>query len=148
MEKLRAIQETNKIINERIDRIKQSFSEDRISLFDGDLFCDTVHEGHNNETSYSICRFETGQKSENINEVEFKRIVCLKGKIIIFIPLFNEEIIMTSPNSILIPPNTKYSIEVMENCELMGIYKPKKRVEDKNLIEERIYTKETKINYE
>lgn len=144
MEKIRAIQETNKIINDRIDRIKKTLTEEQVSFFDSDLNSEKIYEGQNDETSYTICKISVGEKTGNIKEKEFKRIICLKGEIKIYIPLFDEEVFMSSPNSILIPPNTIYSIEVVNDCELMGIYKPRKKQERKNLIKESIYTKETK----
>jgi hypothetical protein len=84
---------------------------------------------------------EGGQKSKPFIENEFQRIVCIAGKIKIVLPEYEEEVILTSPNTMLIPPNTKYLIESITNSEIIVVFKPRKEVNEKILVEETIYNK-------
>lgn len=145
MTKFDALKNTNKIINERIETLKSDFTEpSNVSIFNSDLLHEVLYEGYNNETSYTICKILKGAKTERLIEKEFKRIICLSGRIKIYIPTFNEETVMSSQNGLLIPPNTEYCVEVLEDCEVMGVYKPRKEKFDPKIINKTIYTKENK----
>jgi hypothetical protein len=140
MTKLDALKNTNKLIHERIDEMTRDYEAEELhSIFDSNLIHEILYEGRNEETSFVICRLEKGQRTEILVEEEFKRIICLKGKLKIYIQMFDEVVSMSSPNGILIPPNTEYSIEVTEDCELIGVYKPQKPNIREKIINKGIY---------
>jgi len=144
MTKLDALKKTSKLLDDRIDELTRNYNSETNSIFKSELVHEVLYEGYNAETSFTICKIDKGQKTELLVEKEFKRIVCLKGKLKIYMPMFDEVVLMSSPNGILIPPNTEYCIEVIENSEVMGVYKPKKTDIKEKIINKSIYTKEIK----
>lgn len=89
---------------------------------------DVVNRHSNDETSCLMLKLKGGQKTPILIEDEFKRIICLKGIVRINIPSYeeSEEIILESINTILIPPKTEYILEIIKDCEIVTVYKPKK----------------------
>ena len=95
MTKLDALKKTNKIIDERINEMTNDYNVENNLIFDSGLVHEVLYEGHNSETSFTICRLDKGQKTELLVEKEFKRIICLMGKLKIYMPMFDEVISMS-----------------------------------------------------
>ena len=145
MGKLEALEITNRKINKRISIIEHNiydFEKTNKIINTKSLYKTTIYDNNDNgETSFTIFRANKGQKTDIFFENEFNRLICIKGKIRIFMPEFNEEIIMTSLNTILIPPQTKYIIEILEDTELIDILKPQKIAFNVKNIKKTIYNK-------
>lgn len=106
------------------------------------------HHRENNTTSTNIFKIKKGMISKILNDDVFNRIICIKGKIKIYLISFNEEIIITAPNTQLILPKTNYKIEVLEDSEIISVYKTPKKGERFEIKEhETIYNKNI-TNYE
>lgn len=146
--KLAELKNTNNLLQNRIRSIlaktynSKSFNNNNGYDPEVNFHLDT------DSTSTNILKLKSGMISGIISDEYFNRIVCLSGKIKInFIP-YKEEKIITPLNTQLIIPDTKYFIEVLEDSEIISIYKPAKRgVPFKIMEQETIYNKKT-INHE
>lgn len=75
----------------------------------------------NNETL--VRKFQYSKKfNKKTSEKCFTRIVSLSGVIKIMMNVFEEELIVSPLNTILIPPDTVYEINVIKDAELLFIY--------------------------
>lgn len=100
------------------------------------------HHRENDTTSTNIFKLKKGMKSKILCEDVFNRIICIKGKIKIHFVPFKDEVIITSPNTQLIIPETRYIIEVLEDCEIISVYKSIEKGEKFEIKEqETIYNK-------
>ena len=124
MDKLSALKKTKNLLLRRMENIQESIIYN--SIDNNDLIINMIYQSNNEETSFNYFKIKKNQKSKILIQEEFKRIICLKGKLKIYIPSFNEDYILVSPNTQLIPPNTHYIIESLEDCEIISIFKPVK----------------------
>ena len=134
-DKLYALKEANTIISRKIRSL--DFSLNGARGFKSEL----LYDSYNSETSLNVYFIRAGQKSELFMENEFQRIVCIKGEIKISLPKQNEEMVLSSPNTMLIPPLTEYSVESIQDSEVIVIFKPQKKQEEEILVTETIYNK-------
>ena len=133
--KIDLLKKTNHMISNKINDLVSKVSEyENVSFFNSKILYDNIYENSNKETSYLICNIKKGQKTNNLIENDFKKIICLEGKIVISIPSFNEKTTLNSLNSIFIPPDTEYSINIIEDSQIIGILKSKKEKELYNSI--------------
>jgi hypothetical protein len=135
-DKLTALKEANTIISRKIKTLDVCLNGSN------DIKVEELFQSSNTETSINIYSIKGGQKSKIYVENEFQRIICVGGKIKIVLPKHNEDIILTSPNTVLIPPLTEYKIESIENSEIIVIFKPKKGEEEKIMVANTIYNKQ------
>ena len=121
--KLSELKKTNNMIHNRIrDILNHGFQSIDIGE-EHNYYPELKYHSENKCTSTNILSLKRGMISKTLSEDIFTRIICIKGSIKIqFIP-FREEIIVNSPNTILIIPNTKYKIEVLEESEIINVYK-------------------------
>ena len=124
MEKIFALKQTNHLLNEKIKSLR--FSIKRDNNYNAEL----KYLTNNSETSTCIYEIKGGQKSKTFIEDEFQRIVCLGGSIRITLNDFDEQMILSSSNTMLIPPNTKFDIESITDSEVIIVFKPKKKIFD------------------
>lgn len=130
MEKIRALKEANVLLSQKIKSLTEAT----------EYKSNVLYHSSNNETSISIYSIVGGQKSNLFIENEFQRIICIAGEIkITLFNGYNEDITLTSSNTILIPPNTKYTVETKKNSEVIVVYKPKKEIKEKVLVKQTIY---------
>jgi tellurite resistance-related uncharacterized protein len=127
MDKISALKITKEKLNDKIKSFETLIYSEKQSdklFFDEEI----IHRCSNDESSAIMLRIKAGQKTSQLVEEEFKRIVVLKGKIKIHIPSYknDEDFILNSPNTLLIPPKTVYSMEIIEDTEIINVYKPKK----------------------
>lgn len=126
MGKLEAIRYTNQLLVNRIKAISEALypPTNESENFSAEIKYQTSNE----ETVTNLIKLKAGMKSKMLVEGEFKRLVCIKGVIKIhYIYPFNEDRILTSPNTQLIVPETSYIIECIEDAELLTVHKPKKK---------------------
>jgi len=137
MGKLSVLKETNNLISRKLKSL--DFSLNGQTKYNTELMYQTA----NSETSLNVFYIEGGQKSEPFIENEFQRIVCLEGEIIITLlgSSYDEKIKLNSSNTILIPPQTKYVVESLEDSQVAVVFKPRKEVKEKILTEHTIYNK-------
>jgi len=125
--KISALKDTNLKIENAIKGYKTLlYSESRLEM--ANVEEDIINRHSNEETSCLMLKLKGGQKTPILIEDEFKRIICLKGIVRIIIPSYeeSEDIILESINTILIPPKTEYFLEIIKDCEIITVYKPKK----------------------
>lgn len=135
MDKISALKETKEKLTDKIKSFGTLFYSE-IQSNKSFLNQDIIYRNSNEESSTIILKINSGEKIKNLIEDEFKRVVCLKGVIKIIIPSYknDEEFILKSPNTLLIPPKTIYNMEVLEDCEIINIYKPKKEFFEKLIV--------------
>jgi hypothetical protein len=141
-DKLKALKEANTIISRKLKSLDYSLND--ASTYESE----TLFQSSNSETSLNVLSIVGGQKSNVFVEKEFQRIVCLEGEVLIHLigATYNEKIKMSSSNTVLIPPQTKYMIETLKDSEIIVVFKPKKEEKEKILVGNTIYTK--KEDYE
>lgn len=127
MDKISALKRTKERLNDKIKSFEnQMYSEVQTNktFFDEEI----VHSCSNEESSAVMIKIRGGQKTGELVEEEFKRIICMKGLLKINIPSYksDEEFILRSLNTLLIPPKTVYNMEIIEDSDIINIYKPKK----------------------
>ena len=122
--KLSELRKTNNILQNRIRSIvNHGYHSNNDDVHENKFYIDIKYHKENEETSTNIFNLKKGMKSKILSDDVFNRIVCIKGSVKIhFIP-FKEEVIVRTPNSQLILPNTRYIIEALEDTELISIYK-------------------------
>ena len=136
MDKLNELKRVNAVISRQLKSLDTSLHGD--NRYKSEL----IYNSYNEETSIEIYSIKGNQKSETFIENEFQRIICTKGEVKINLYNgFNEEIILSSSNTILIPPKTKFSVECLKDAELIVVFKPRKDIEEKVLINNSIYSK-------
>ena len=135
-DKLYALKEANTIISRKIRSM--DFSLNGTNHFKSEL----MYQSSNAETSLNIYSIKGGQKSESFIENEFQRMVCIKGEIKITLPKHDEEVMLTSSNTMLIPPQTEYTVETIKDSDIIVVYKPRKGQEEKIMVLETIYNKQ------
>jgi hypothetical protein len=136
-DKLTALKDANIIIGRKLKSL--NFSLNGTNKYKPEL----TYQTSNSETSVNIFSIKGGQKSETFIENEFQRIICIEGKIAIFLigSTYNEKIILSSSNTLLIPPQTEYHVESLEDSEVIVVFKPRKEEKEKILVGETIYNK-------
>lgn len=141
MDKLSELRKTNNHIQHRIREIT-NHSCGRTIEEENNYYVDIKYHRENDTTSTNIFRLKKGMKSSTIMNIEFHRLISIKGSVKIhFIP-YSESVIITTPNTQLILPNTKYIIEALEDCEIISVYKLQKNGEKFKIKElETIYNK-------
>ncbi|MFW5795050.1 MAG: hypothetical protein ACOCV1_06160 [Bacillota bacterium] len=128
-----------KSVNDKINKLLYLKGNKTVNNY---LNSNQIYECVNNETHCEILNVKKLQKTELIEDDTFKRIVCLKGKISVYIPKYNENIILTSPNTLLIPPKTKHTIESLYDSQLIFIYRTDDQIASESLAENKtIYNK-------
>jgi len=145
MDKISELKKTNNFIQHRIKEITNN-SCLTTNNESNDYLVDVKYHGENDTTSTNIFKLKKGMKSNIITNDVFNRIVCTKGSIKIKYIRFKDDVIITTPNTQLILPNSRYIIEALEDCELISIYISKKTA--KNFIikqQETIYNKKIKV---
>ncbi len=135
-DKLYALKEANTIISRKIRSM--DFSLNGTNHFKSEL----MYQSSNAETSLNIYSIKGGQKSESFIENEFQRMVCIKGEIKITLPKHDEEVMLTSSNTMLIPPQTEYTVETIKDSDIIVVFKPRKGQEEKIMVLETIYNKQ------
>lgn len=148
--KISELKKTNNIIQNKIRNIVNHgyHSNGNISENETQFYIDVKYHRDNDETSTNIFKLKKGMKSKILSDDVFNRIICIKGSIKIHFTPYKEEVVVSTPNSQLILPNTKYIIEALEDSELISIYKTAKEGERFAINEnETIYNKNTS-NYE
>jgi hypothetical protein len=144
MDKISELKKTNNFIQHRIREIMNhscaTINEEK------NYYVDIKYHRENDSTSTNIFKLKKGMKSNIITNDEFNRIICTKGSIKIhFIP-FRENVVVTTPNTQLILPNSRYIIEALEDCELISVFKTIKNTKKITIKEqETIYNKLIKI---
>lgn len=126
MDKLTAIRQTNSLLLNRIKSITEALypPTNESENFSAEIRFQTSNE----ETSTNLIKLKAGMRSKVIVDNEFKRLICIKGVIKIqYVLPYDEERLLTSPNTQLIVPETSYIIECVEDAELITIHKPKKK---------------------
>lgn len=146
--KLRELKKTNNMIQTRIRTIiNHGYSSNDIE-HSYNFYPDIKNHFENCSTSTNIISLKKGMVSKILSDEEFNRIVCISGKIkIIFINL-KEEIVLTPPNTQLIIPETKYVMQVLEDSEIISIYKPVKKGENYKIKEQETIYNKIKVNHE
>lgn len=83
----------------------------------------TVDDYNYNFTTNKIIFNHSLQKGKTYTKYSknFTRIICVNGKINIFIEIFNENIEILPINTILIPPNTVYHINAIYDSNIQEI---------------------------
>ena len=140
--KLMELRKTNNVIQSRIREIIQYgyTSNDDEKVYD--FYPEVKHHRENSSTSTNIIRLKKGMISGVLSDNEFNRITCISGKIKIHFVNLKEDRILTPPNTQLIIPETKYIIQVLEDSEIISIYKPVRKGENYKIKEqETIYIK-------
>lgn len=147
--KISELKKTNNILQNCIRNIvNHGYHSNSDDALTNKFFPDIKYHTNNDETSTNIFKLKKGMKSKIISDDVFNRIVCIKGAIKIhFIP-FKEEVIIKTPNSQLILPNTRYMIEALEDTELISIYKTTKIGERFAINEKETIYKRKQINHE
>lgn len=126
-------------VNNKINQLLISKSNGYIT---SNLETEQIYQYINGETHCEIHNIKKSQKTDLIDDNDFKRIICIKGKIKVYIPKYDEKIILTPPNTLLITPKTKHTIEPLVDSQLIFIYKTKEQINNKELIENNtIYNK-------
>lgn len=126
MDKITAIRNTNNLLSNRIKSMTQILypPTHKTENFAAEIKFQTA----NNETFTTVIKLKAGMKSNVIVDKEFKRLISIKGIIKIeYILPYKEEKVLTSPNTLLIVPETSYTIECIEDAELIIIHKSKKQ---------------------
>jgi len=136
MNKIKELQRVNNIISQKLKYLDSSIK--RGTKYKSELLFTTS----NDETSIEIYSIKGDEKSKTFIENEFQRIICIKGEIKINLYNdFDEEITLSSANTILIPPQTTFTIECIKDAEIIVVYKPKKENNEAVLIIKSIYEK-------
>jgi hypothetical protein len=137
--KIEALKSVNVFLDKKIDELSNSIEKIESELLTGD----NLFINDNGETNYQIIRFEKDYNSDAILNNEFKRIICLKGIFTVNFPDHNDDALVHSPNTILIPPKTSHIIKALDNCEVLIVYKPNFSISGYKIMEENtIYKKE------
>lgn len=137
-EKITALKKTNTLLSRMMKSLDVSLNGPGSEKYNSEL----IYQSSNEETSLSIYAIKGGQTSDVYIEKEFQRIVCIGGAIKVYIlDAYNESVVLTSSNTILIPPQTKFKLETIEDTQLIIVFKPKKEVLEKVLVKETIYNK-------
>jgi hypothetical protein len=141
MDKLSELKKTNNHIQHRIREITNHSCSTNITE-ESNYYVDMKYHTENDTTSTNLFRLKKGMKSNIITNSEFHRLICTKGSIKIhFIP-YKESAVITTPNTQLILPNTRYIIEALDDSEIISVYKLKKSGEKFKIKEqETIYNK-------
>ena len=143
MDKISELKKTNNFIQHRIREIMNhsctTINEEK------NYYVDIKYHRENDTTSTNIFKLKKGMKSNIMSNDEFNRIICTKGSIKIHFVPFKENVVVTTPNTQLILPNSRYIIEALEDCELISVYTSKKTVEKYTINkQETIYNKNIK----
>lgn len=134
-QKIEALRQTNILLSRKLKSLDYS-------LYGKTNYkSDIIFQSSNKETSLNILTIKGGQKSNPLEENEFQRIVCISGELKITLLDFDEEMILTSSNTTLIPPQTKYIIETIIDSEIIVVFKPKKEIKQKLIKQKSIYNK-------
>lgn len=146
--KLRELKRTNNIIQNRIrEIINHGYSSNGVE-HTHNFYPEIKHHVENCTTSTNIIRLKRGMISKILSDDVFNRIICISGKIRIHFVRLKESVTVIPPNTQLIIPETDYIIEVLEDSEIISIYKPIKKGENVKIMEqETIYNKKA-INHE
>ena len=144
MDKIGELKKTNNFIQHRIREITNHSCVTSITE-DNNYYVDVKYHRENESTSTNIFKLKKGMKSNIITNNEFNRIICTKGSIRIHFVPFKENVVVTTPNTQLILPNSRYIIEALEDCELISVYKTMKNTKKITIKEqETIYNKNIK----
>ena len=123
MDKISELKKTNNFIQHRIREIT---NHSCVTTYDvnetTDYYVDVKYHRENDTTSTNIFKLKKGMKSNIITNDEFNRIICTKVSIKIKYVPFKDDVIVTTPNTQLILPNSRYIIEALEDCELISVY--------------------------
>lgn len=140
--KLKELKRTNNIIQNRIRTIvNHGYSSNNVEDM-YDFYPDVKHHFDNSSTSTNIISLKKGMISKILSDDEFNRIICISGRLKIIFVNTNEEKLLTPPNTQLIIPEAKYVIQVLEDSEIISVYKSIKKNENYKIKEqETIYNK-------
>jgi hypothetical protein len=133
--KIDALRQTNVLLSRKLKSLDYSFYGKT------NYRSEILFQSSNKETSLNILKIEGGQKSKPFIENEFQRIICISGELKITLLDFDEEMTLTSSNTALIPPQTKYVIETIKDSEVIVVFKPRKEIKEKIMKEKTIYNK-------
>lgn len=138
MEKINALKNTNTLLSRMIKSLDYSINGAGSERYNSEL----LYQSSNSETSLSIYQIDTNQISDTMEENEFQRLICIGGEVrITILDGYDEDVVLTSSNTILIPPQTKFKIETLKDSQVIVVFKPKKDVLEKVLVKETIYNK-------
>lgn len=120
MDKISAL----KNMNSRIELLINNLSNDSFMKNRPDI----IKKIWNNEETVQFYKYyKNGLKKVELNDNVFTRIVCVSGRLNIQLDMLNEEYILSSPNTLLIPPSVKFTLEALEDSELIYVYREKKQ---------------------
>lgn len=106
------------------------------------FFPEIEYQRENDITSTNLIKLKKGMVSGVLSDNVFNKIITISGEIKITFIQSNEVRIITPLNTQLIVPNAKYIIEVLEDSEIISIYKPIINKKIEILEKETIYNKE------
>ncbi len=122
MDKIGELKKTNNFIQHRIREITNHSCLTTITETNN-YFVDVKYHRENDSTSTNIFKLKKGMKSNIITNNEFNRIICTKGSIKIHFLPSKKNVVITTPNTQLILPYSRYLIEALEDCELISVFK-------------------------
>ena len=138
MEKITELKKTNTLLSRMLKSMDFSLNGAGAEKYETEL----LFQHSNEETSLNIYSIKEGQKSDTFIENEFQRIICIGGKLKInILGGYEEDVVLTSSNTLLIPPKTKFNVETLMDSQVIVVFKPKKENLEKVLIKETIYNK-------
>jgi len=139
IDKIEALKTVNYFLDKKIDELSTEIDKAESELLSGD----NIFVNDNGETTYQILKLSKNYNSDEIINSEFKRIICLKGVFTVKFTEHNDDALVHSPNTILIPPKTLHIINALEDCEVLIVYKPNFSISRYKIMEENtIYKKE------
>lgn len=110
-------------LNNRVELLLKTLSDDELLK----QRTETISSYSSNlETLQFRKHLKAGLKKTEIHTNYFTRLVCVSGNFNIDIDMLNEQYNLTSPNTILIPPSRSYTIEALDDCEILYVFREKK----------------------
>jgi hypothetical protein len=131
--------QTKKALRERVNTLKNSL--ELSDKAENEFYEKIVFENINSETVTNIVSLKNGSKSEILREHDFRRLVCIKGVVIIELMATKETIKLIPSNTYLILPDTFYRIICVRDAELLTVIKRKNSDVEYIIKEDSIYNK-------